>query len=421
MSTEDKDQRENPPGGTKEKRRKPGPVARDPHAPDEHWLNPRARRRRDRSDIPDDPAPGAPVAAPSGSPRSKPGGPIDSTMPRRSIGDLIDAVHKRTADRLDTTQPEPDATEDAPQKREDGPLPGRFVHPPWMVDAPREREALPGEQEALDTVYISPARARQRYRVRSHPSVERPHEDGGELGPRPPEEPGFSNHPEGVEIIVPPPVIGTARVEIKGYVDGKRPPPMGNPDDVAALGDYVTQRWAQGTYARVTSDTTQWRERKSGNHGYHSGFDWAAPMGTKMVLADTTRYRWLVAHHHSPGSPYGIVTLLFPTDKTPEDLSEVGKMQPQTAILFAHGMAVPDGFPADGTPVELGPGDVAHIVGSTGNSEGPHIHFELVRAQRFKSSWGMVQQLEETDAMDLMKSIGDDFVPVYPPGTNHMS
>ncbi|MFN3145148.1 MAG: peptidoglycan DD-metalloendopeptidase family protein [Paracoccaceae bacterium] len=87
----------------------------------------------------------------------------------------------------------------------------------------------------------------------------------------------------------------------------------------------------------------------------HNGIDWAAPTGTPVVSALPGRIGYL-----GPGGGYGNVVYVDHADGV------------QTR--YAHLDAFADGL-AQGQ--DVGAGDLIGYVGSTGDSTGPHLHFEL--------------------------------------------
>ncbi len=95
--------------------------------------------------------------------------------------------------------------------------------------------------------------------------------------------------------------------------------------------------------------------RCPGGH-FHSGIDIAAPHGTRVMAADSGR-----AYVKSTAGGYGLHVI-------------IGHQQGNTVLFTLYGhlsrFAISDG-------VVVGKGQVIGYEGSTGNSTGPHVHFEL--------------------------------------------
>jgi murein DD-endopeptidase MepM/ murein hydrolase activator NlpD len=91
--------------------------------------------------------------------------------------------------------------------------------------------------------------------------------------------------------------------------------------------------------------------------GYHTGVDYKAPMGTNVVAAQDCRVLE-VSQRVSWGESYGTAIIVLHRD--------------MTRAIYAH---------LSKTMVsrnqELRAGDKIGKVGSTGNSTGPHLHFEV--------------------------------------------
>jgi len=98
-----------------------------------------------------------------------------------------------------------------------------------------------------------------------------------------------------------------------------------------------------------------WRTHPiTGGRNFHSGIDFGAPIGTPVLAA----YAGQVAISDWLGG-YGLTVVLEHAEGTAE-------------TLYAH---LSELFVQEGEEVQQG--DVIGLVGSTGNSTGPHLHFEL--------------------------------------------
>jgi murein DD-endopeptidase MepM/ murein hydrolase activator NlpD len=98
-----------------------------------------------------------------------------------------------------------------------------------------------------------------------------------------------------------------------------------------------------------------WRTHPiTGGRNFHSGIDFGAPMGTPVLAA----YAGQVAISDWLGG-YGLTVVLEHAEGTAE-------------TLYGH---LSELFVKEGEEVKQG--DVIGLVGSTGNSTGPHLHFEL--------------------------------------------
>ncbi|MGP1386690.1 MAG: M23 family metallopeptidase [Thainema sp.] len=108
----------------------------------------------------------------------------------------------------------------------------------------------------------------------------------------------------------------------------------------------------------------------SGGQRFHAGTDIGAPMGTPVVAAQAGR---VVVSNVLRG--YGLTVVMdhFEVDDSvdPKDLDST-KVQAQGQTLYAHMSQL---LVEPGEWVEQG--EVIGLVGSTGNSTGPHLHFEL--------------------------------------------
>lgn len=89
----------------------------------------------------------------------------------------------------------------------------------------------------------------------------------------------------------------------------------------------------------------------------HNGVDFAAPRGTPVTAAHMGFVKYAGMNS---GSGYGIVVYIEFT----------GQFQTRYAHLSSTNVSVGDGVEA---------GDIIGRVGSTGDSTGPHLHFELLR------------------------------------------
>ena len=106
---------------------------------------------------------------------------------------------------------------------------------------------------------------------------------------------------------------------------------------------------------RVT--TPYKREGKHWKLGYHTGIDYRAPQGTNVVAAQDGRVIE-VSQRVSWGESYGTAVIVLHRDMTRAIYAHLSK------TLVTRGQT-------------LRAGDRLGKVGSTGNSTGPHLHFEV--------------------------------------------
>jgi murein DD-endopeptidase MepM/ murein hydrolase activator NlpD len=99
-------------------------------------------------------------------------------------------------------------------------------------------------------------------------------------------------------------------------------------------------------------DIEPWSEACSGHH-FHSGVDLAAPLDTPVYAATAG----LVTMHRERGG-YGLYIVV--------------ERDPQLSTLYAH-LDWPLVQPGETVTA----GQVIALMGSTGNSTGPHLHFEV--------------------------------------------
>lgn len=123
--------------------------------------------------------------------------------------------------------------------------------------------------------------------------------------------------------------------------------------------------------------------RNSNGNGVHTGADFAAPQGTRVVAA-----RPGTARHVNYGSAFGTRQLLI--------VAADG-----TADFYAH---MRRRIPANGARVEAG----AQVgeVGSEGNTTGPHLHFER---HRNANGWNCSNHTNPAPSIDWQP-------PTNPPG-----
>ncbi len=140
-----------------------------------------------------------------------------------------------------------------------------------------------------------------------------------------------------------------------------------------ALADISPQGFVQPISGRLSSGFG-WRNVSVNGNRYHAGVDWAAPMGTPVRAARdgvVTRAGWW--------STYGYAVALDHGDGS----------QTRYAHLSAVSVAV-------GALVRQG--DVVGLVGSTGASTGPHLHFEIRFGDRAVDPLGYLEGALETAA-----------------------
>ncbi len=136
----------------------------------------------------------------------------------------------------------------------------------------------------------------------------------------------------------------------------------------------------------------------SGGQRFHAGTDIGAPMGTPVVAAQAGR---VVISNVLQG--YGLTVVMdhFEVDDAvkPEQLDS-SKVQAQGQTLYAHLSQL---LVEPGEWVEQG--EVIGLVGSTGNSTGPHLHFEL--KQFTADGWVLVDpgQLLEYTLAQLVETL----------------
>ena len=116
-----------------------------------------------------------------------------------------------------------------------------------------------------------------------------------------------------------------------------------------------------------------------GNRRFHFGIDFGAPMGTPVIAAVSGRVE---TNNYLDG--YGLTVIL-----------ENQELEQRTLYAHMSGIAV-----QSGTWVEQG--DVIGWVGSTGNSTGPHLHFEVHQFR--ENEWVAVDPLQA--AAQLMANRG---------------
>ncbi len=100
--------------------------------------------------------------------------------------------------------------------------------------------------------------------------------------------------------------------------------------------------------------------KREGSHwklGYHTGIDYRAPSGTNVVAAQDGRVIE-VSQRVSWGESYGTAVIVLHRDMTRAIYAHLSK------TLVTRGQT-------------LRAGDRLGKVGSTGNSTGPHLHFEV--------------------------------------------
>lgn len=119
----------------------------------------------------------------------------------------------------------------------------------------------------------------------------------------------------------------------------------------------------------------------------HNGVDYPAPAETAIPSAANG-----VVVGRGTHKDYGNMALVLHDD--PSSLEDV-------YTLYAHMPDVED-IPAIGTRVTRG--QTIGAVGSTGNSTGPHLHFEVIR--RPAGSWWSVEEPWEGGATGLAGSVG---------------
>ena len=113
--------------------------------------------------------------------------------------------------------------------------------------------------------------------------------------------------------------------------------------------------------------TTPYGKKGGWSGGRHGGADWAAPTGTPVVAAwsgTVTDRTW--------GSAYG-THIVVNQDRLPDG-------SPGLWGLYAH---LSQSLVRPGQRVEAG--QRIGLVGSTGNSTGPHLHYEVQRAAGWRS------------------------------------
>lgn len=139
-----------------------------------------------------------------------------------------------------------------------------------------------------------------------------------------------------------------------------------SPDFLSPLGTIRVSGYAFGTKVNYdTGVTGDWVNR-------HVGLDYAVPEGENQIVASATG---TVVDSGFDAGGYGHYAIVeYPADAVPESIRNLpGYVEGDSVyVIYAH---MANAAPAAGSP--LAAGDAIGVVGSTGNSDGAHLHVEL--------------------------------------------
>lgn len=135
--------------------------------------------------------------------------------------------------------------------------------------------------------------------------------------------------------------------------------------------DIAPQGFAQPVTGRLSS-SFGWRNVSVNGNRYHFGVDWAAPTGTPVRAA-----RDGVVWRAGWWSTYGYAVALDHGDGSETRYAHLSSISVQSGAVVRQG-------------------DVIGLVGSTGASTGPHLHFELRFGERAVDPLGYLEGSLET-------------------------